>query len=887
MNKASESPRVARPVFVALLLALAVPAGVLADGIAGRSIGSRMKEMERRALWEGMREREFHGERQAPRLAPHRGGSSRFAARRGSAGRGVHARPAARAHSLATHMETPREPLASPAPTAVRSARLASLAALAPNVRVNNPSGDSGGNIGQSEASIAALGTDVLAAWNDGEGFFLSPPSTQGYGYSTDGGGTFTDGGIPPVVPGWNWSSDPIVSVNEKTGVFYYAAMMDSGSTTDPAGRNGLGVVSGTFAGSSFTWGTPHLVRRNSNSTAFLDKPWMCADSTSGNVYVTYTSFGVTADTIDFQRSTNGIVWTDPVHLSANSDAGLVQGSRVQVGPAGEVQTVWYAIGTDTSGTTAFQDFFRARRSTSQGVTWGAQSTVAGIYSNFGSGAPGFNRENGITFPSLGIDRTHGAFSGRMYVGWNESVNFYTGNYGAGGSISENVPDNGFNNVYANAKPFTLNATLRGALPTSGETDMFKFTGGAGQTVVLYVDSLDTSLDMSLRLVCGDTTSFLAYSEPGAGSSNLIVFTLPVAGSYYVRCKNFGGAGGYRIRSGTVGLLPGRARDHRDAFVASSSDGSTWNTPVRVSNSPAGYDDWLPEVAVSGPSAAYGDGHVYAIWYDWRDANPSTCGAVSHVYMARSDNGGASWSEVGAVTDQQTAWSQVNSNIAPNQGDYLGLFANGDAVYPVWADGRSPGLNPDVYTVTLPLGLTPTEAALVSATAQPDHVTLVWYDGGDASALGTVQKSLDGTSWQNLGAVLPDGTGRLTYVDRDVTPGGRYAYRLAISGSSGAFTTAPTWVDVPVRARFALEGARPNPSLHGLTVGFALPDGAPATLALYDLAGRRLRAVAVGTLGAGDHVLRLDDGLALGPGVYLVRLTRGGESLVTRATLVR
>lgn len=881
VNKVFASSRFARPVLCALLLAaasgLALPTA-RAEGV-GRSIGARMKELERHVLWEGMAGHEALGERahaaapaRRPAVAKHRPGAA------------AHRRTQRVRPSLASGLEHPHELLVAPGSAALRPAHAAGLAALAANVRVNNPGGDSGSDIGQSEASIAALGSNILVAWNDGQGFFLNPPSTQGYGYSTNGGVSFVDGGIPPVVTGWNWSSDPIVSVNEKTGAFYYCAMMDSGSTLDPAGENGLGVISGTFSGSLLNWGVPHLVRRNRNNQAFLDKPWMCADSTTGNVYVTYTLFGPVADTIDFQRSANGAQWLDPVHLSANSDAGLVQGSRVAAGPGGELQTVWYAIGTDTSGTTAFQDFFRARRSTNQGVSWGGQSTVAGIYANFGSGAPGFNRENGITFPSLAIDRTHGAYSGRVYVGWNESVNYFTGNYGAGGTKLEAEPAN---NTFQGATPFVLSATLRGSLPTGGETDLWRFTGSTGQTVVIYADSLDTSLDMSLRLVCGDTTSFLSYSEPGAGLSNLLVYTLPTAGTYYVRCKNFGGSGGYHIQTGVVGLVPGRARDHRDAFAASSDNGTTWNTPVRVSNSPAGYDDWLPELAVSGPSATYGDGHVYAIWYDWRDAAVSTCGGESHVYMARSDNGGGAWNEVGAVTDQQTAWSQVGSNIAPNQGDYLGIFANGTAVYPVWADGRSPGLNPDVYTSTLPLALTPVEAALVSASAETDHVTLVWYDGGDASALGTVQKSADGTNWQNLGAVLPDGTGRLTYVDRDVTPGSRYAYRLSISGNGGAFTTAPTWVNVPVRARFALDGARPNPSLHGLTIGFALPDRSPATLTLFDLAGRRLRAIEVGSLGPGDHVLRLDDGLSLDPGVYLVQLSRGGASLTTRVTLVR
>src|SRR5689334_4851325 len=56
VNKASASSGFIRPALIALLLALPgtlTPAGARAEGV-GRSIGARMKELERHALWEGM-----------------------------------------------------------------------------------------------------------------------------------------------------------------------------------------------------------------------------------------------------------------------------------------------------------------------------------------------------------------------------------------------------------------------------------------------------------------------------------------------------------------------------------------------------------------------------------------------------------------------------------------------------------------------------------------------------------------------------------------------------------------------------------------------------------------------------------------------------------------
>src|SRR5205085_11289078 len=87
------------------------------------------------------------------------------------------------------------------------------------NVRANNTTGDAS-NTTNSETHIAALGNNVVAAWNDGKNFGVSPGNT-GYAYSSDGGLTFTDGGIPPVGSGSaRHEGDPVVAV-DAAGFFY------------------------------------------------------------------------------------------------------------------------------------------------------------------------------------------------------------------------------------------------------------------------------------------------------------------------------------------------------------------------------------------------------------------------------------------------------------------------------------------------------------------------------------------------------------------------------------------------------------------------------------------------------------------------------------------
>jgi hypothetical protein len=121
----------------------------------------------------------------------------------------------------------------------------------------------------------------------------------------------------------------------------------------------------------------------------------------------------------------------------------------------------------------------------------------------------------------------------------------------------------------------------------------------------------------------------------------------------------------------------------------------------------------------------------------------------------------------------------------------------------------------------------------------------------------------------------------------DVTAGGRYAYRLRIEDAGAERFVGETWVDVPSRTRLAIANIRPNPARRDAWVTFSLPNGAPATLSLLDIAGRMIREREVGSFGAGTHQLNLVESGALEPGLYLVRVTQGGSSETSRLTVVK
>ena len=120
--------------------------------------------------------------------------------------------------------------------------------------------------------------------------------------------------------------------------------------------------------------------------------------------------------------------------------------------------------------------------------------------------------------------------------------------------------------------------------------------------------------------------------------------------------------------------------------------------------------------------------------------------------------------------------------------------------------------------------------------------------------------------------------GRARVGVRMYAPGGDPNADLSV-GVSGAFAIHPSTTGVGETRGFDLRGVIPNPARgSGFNVSFALPDAHPATLQVLDVAGRRIAAREVGSLGPGRHSVRIGD-RRMAAGVYLVRLERNGAIL--------
>src|SRR5881628_199128 len=77
----------------------------------------------------------------------------------------------------------------------------------------------------QSETSIAAVGDRVVVGFNDSQTTLLALTAgsdLSGYGYSTNGGASFVDGGALPNAPGCINVGDPWLA-SDRGGAFYYS----------------------------------------------------------------------------------------------------------------------------------------------------------------------------------------------------------------------------------------------------------------------------------------------------------------------------------------------------------------------------------------------------------------------------------------------------------------------------------------------------------------------------------------------------------------------------------------------------------------------------------------------------------------------------------------
>jgi len=197
--------------------------------------------------------------------------------------------------------------------------------------------------------------------------------------------------------------------------------------------------------------------------------------------------------------------------------------------------------------------------------------------------------------------------------------------------------------------------------------------------------------------------------------------------------------------------------------------------------------------------------------------------------------------------------------------------------------------------------LYPNDAVILdefAATPRDGSVVVAWKAAVEVDHAGynllRVEDAGGDGSYAKLNGALITGRSPYRYVDGDVRAGTAYKYILEavdLSGHKEQFGPVRAQLPAGAKGAFALAQSYPNPARGSATITFSLAEAGEASLAVYDLSGRRVATLASGASAAGEREvvwnLADDGGAAVPPGVYIYRLQGPGGTAARRLVVAR
>ncbi|HKW75733.1 MAG TPA: hypothetical protein VJN64_09430 [Terriglobales bacterium] len=301
------------------------------------------------------------------------------------------------------------------------------------------------GLLGRSETTITGTtdGQNVLAGWNDAQGF-CGPPfgvactpagGLSGFGFSTNGGATFTDGGAPFIQNHIYTRGDPWMDLGGlDNNTFFYANLAVDDVT---AANLGVSVHRGHFSATGFNFEDVTAFNATNTPHDLYDKEAIAtAKDSSGAGIVTVTNFisvcgfdQAGSGQIEVWRTHNGgATWEGPAIAAPDTTTPnnindpncgatqiLQQSSAPAIGPNGEMYAVWQFGPTFTATTTSTNADIFFTRSLDGGVTFSTPKSLAAINSFRQDPPVGYSRDRMNDHPRIAVATT-GPNRGRVYV---------------------------------------------------------------------------------------------------------------------------------------------------------------------------------------------------------------------------------------------------------------------------------------------------------------------------------------------------------------------------------------------------------------------------------------------------------------------------------------
>ena len=236
-------------------------------------------------------------------------------------------------------------------------------------------------------------------------------------------------------------------------------------------------------------------------------------------------------------------------------------------------------------------------------------------------------------------------------------------------------------------------------------------------------------------------------------------------------------------------------------------------------------------------------------------ADQSAAGSKAITVFTPAPGGGTSNSQTLIINDPPDVTPPVIALTSPNGADILNV-GNSSAITWNASDNKA------VTAIDL-------ELSRNGAAGPYESIATGLANTGTFSWLAT----LPATTHAMIRATAHDAAGHTTQDWSDA--------EFAIAGGAGVD-------DAPVTA-FALSPVSPNPVRRSTRFQFALPQHASVHLSVLDVQGRELLVLADGTYAPGRHSVSWSSipGSKLGPGLYFVRMTVPGRTLMQRFVLMK
>jgi hypothetical protein len=194
------------------------------------------------------------------------------------------------------------------------------------------------------------------------------------------------------------------------------------------------------------------------------------------------------------------------------------------------------------------------------------------------------------------------------------------------------------------------------------------------------------------------------------------------------------------------------------------------------------------------------------------------------------------------------------------------------------------------------INLLPVELSSFSAMANEDNITLRWNTSTETNNHGfEIEKKISegiviDSGWNKIGFVEGHGNSNspkdYLFVDKNLTGGGKFHYRLKQIDNDGRFKYSNI-IEVEAKPEeFSLLQNYPNPFNPVTNFKFQIVKPGLVTLKIYDILGKEVSTIVNEELEAGYYSYRWD-GSKLASGIYFYRITAGGYTEVKKMLMIK